>query len=690
MSGNSNKWALLIGINVYPRLPSMFHLKGCINDVAAVGKVLKDNYGFPDNNVVTLTEQNATHDRILAEMNSLSERIRNNDIVVMYYAGHGSQIRDREGDEPDGWDETIVPYDSGRFQYDNKDITDDEIYKWLMQINKRTPFVSLLFDCCHSGTITRDVFGSGSRWAPSDERAIEDLPASPILLTNEEKNGLLTNTGPSGWLPLGDRYVLVAGCRDEESSYEYRGTQSGSAIYHGAMTYFLCQELAKVQNGTTYRDIIDRVNNQVSSIYPRQHPQMEGAADRELFGIRQIEPMRFVKVENRSANTVTLGAGAAHGLTVGSKWAVYSQEVRQVEKQTPNLGKVEVIKVYAIASEARVFEGGEKIIPSCRAIEEEHSFGEMRLRVEIVTPKDYRDQQEELEELLEASPMLRISKNSEETDFRTYLVPPRDTIKPGDPVPQLGVIANPIWVVVGQDGKLAMPVHTINEVGVANTLRDNFEKLARYRHTLALKNPDDRSRLKGKVRMVLKRQKADGTWEDARPQDAGGQILFFAGDRIAAEINNLHNSPVYVSILDFGLTGRISQLYPVVGASEQLRPGGSIQIGTREGSDIILFIPKEFPYAMDPTDPEPVGGIETFKVFATTMPGMDLRLHLQAGLRGNIPEVDRSDENSPLIQQLFKRAYTGEGTRDTMQYDQISPEEDWTTTDYTIFLQRRD
>ena len=47
-------------------------------------------------------------------MKELVARIGQDDIVVFHYSGHGSQMTDLEGDEPDGLDETIVPYDSGR------------------------------------------------------------------------------------------------------------------------------------------------------------------------------------------------------------------------------------------------------------------------------------------------------------------------------------------------------------------------------------------------------------------------------------------------------------------------------------------------------------------------------------------------------------------------------------------------
>ena len=121
-------------------------------------------------------------------------------------------------------------------------------------------------------------------------------------------------------MPLSERYVLIAGCRDEKSSYEYRVRQDGQVVNHGTLTYFLSRELVKAGPGATYRDVFEPAKTQVTAVQPRQHPQIEGARDRELLGVLDIQPMRFAPVRRRGwGDQVTLGAGAAHGMTVGSQ-----------------------------------------------------------------------------------------------------------------------------------------------------------------------------------------------------------------------------------------------------------------------------------------------------------------------------------------------------------------------------------
>ena len=60
------------------------------------------------------------------------------------------------------------------------------------------------------------------------------------------------------------------------------------------------------------QDAFEPARAQVTAGNPYQHPQIEGALDREVFGVRDIVPMRFVGVVGRAGGTVELAVGAAH------------------------------------------------------------------------------------------------------------------------------------------------------------------------------------------------------------------------------------------------------------------------------------------------------------------------------------------------------------------------------------------
>jgi hypothetical protein len=207
----------------------------------------------------------------------------------------------------------------------------------------------------------------------------------------------------------------------------------------------------------------------------------------------------------------------------------------------------------------------------------------------------------------------------------------------------------------------------------------NLEKAARYRQALALRNDNADSVLRGKVEFTLKRQARDGTWVKAEPEVDGGLPVFFEGERIAAEITNSYTAPIYVSVLDFGLTGALGLLHPVAGASEELAPGRCIEFGVRRRDEVTLYLPDNFPYLPDPSDEAPVGGTEVFKLLATVHQA-DFGLLLQPGYRA-------IDQPTPLG-RLLGMALTGCGKRDA-QRTRLPPDEEWTTLERPFFLRRR-
>jgi len=63
--------------------------------------------------------------------------------------GHGGRIPDDNGDEDDGYDETLIPVDVEQVGQ----IRDDDILKVLVRPMPGGVTMTCLMDCCHSGTV---------------------------------------------------------------------------------------------------------------------------------------------------------------------------------------------------------------------------------------------------------------------------------------------------------------------------------------------------------------------------------------------------------------------------------------------------------------------------------------------------------------------------------------------------------
>lgn len=166
--------ALLVGVEKYAdsRVPET---PGCVQDALKTAEFLKSRYGFAASAIKVLTNEQATTTNIEQEFRHwLIEGTQPGDRVFFLYAGHGSQLPDDNGDEKDGLDETIAPYDVNP-QTGAGETRDDVFDEMIALLSGRRAV--LVFDSCHSGTISRDIpklhafpRGGGARYLPRPDQ----------------------------------------------------------------------------------------------------------------------------------------------------------------------------------------------------------------------------------------------------------------------------------------------------------------------------------------------------------------------------------------------------------------------------------------------------------------------------------------------------------------------------------------
>mmetsp|Transcript_19079 Transcript_19079/g.21829 ORF Transcript_19079/g.21829 Transcript_19079/m.21829 type:complete len:305 (+) Transcript_19079:231-1145(+) len=144
------KRAILVGINYTGQ---QGELSGCHNDVENISGYLQKVHGFPPDQMLRFLDNGVDHSPTRANLMSAFERIaaysEPGDTVFMHYSGHGSRVKDYNGDEDDGFDETLVPVD---FE-SNGQIVDDDLLDKFVKPLKSGVNMTCLMDCCHSGTV---------------------------------------------------------------------------------------------------------------------------------------------------------------------------------------------------------------------------------------------------------------------------------------------------------------------------------------------------------------------------------------------------------------------------------------------------------------------------------------------------------------------------------------------------------
>ncbi|MGH9938472.1 MAG: caspase family protein, partial [Blastocatellia bacterium] len=165
--------ALLVGVNQYAQ-PDVKPTSGAEEDARETAEFIKQRYGFEENEIKLLLGKEATAEAIIAWFQRwLIEDTAPGDRVFFLYAGHGSHLPDDDGDEADGEDEALAPYDA-TLTGENF-ILDDKIGQLIAQLSGRV--AALVFDSCHSGTISRGkggakpARGGDARYLPSPKEA---------------------------------------------------------------------------------------------------------------------------------------------------------------------------------------------------------------------------------------------------------------------------------------------------------------------------------------------------------------------------------------------------------------------------------------------------------------------------------------------------------------------------------------
>ena len=169
--------ALIVGVGEYKN-DNIPDLKGPPNDARRFYELLtgKNGYAFPKQNVCLLLNEQATTGEFKQLFDTaLVERARENDVVVIFFAGHGSQARDKNGDEPDEWDETLMFHDARTDGIG--DLLDDEFNQMLARLYRKTRYITVILDSCNAGTATRDP-GAARFFEPMADDAAAD-PSTP-------------------------------------------------------------------------------------------------------------------------------------------------------------------------------------------------------------------------------------------------------------------------------------------------------------------------------------------------------------------------------------------------------------------------------------------------------------------------------------------------------------------------------
>jgi len=248
-----NVWAVVVGINDYPQLPK---LKYAVNDARAFRRLLVEKNLVPAENITMLLNEKATLRNLRSALGTgLKGAADSDDMVIIFYAGHGATERDAMSMDGDGLEKYILTYDT-----DPSDLFSTALpMRDLALIFHRIRSERLIFiaDACYSGA-------SGGR---------------TVSVT-----GLRANIADTflDRIAAGRGKVIITASAANEVSVER------DELQHGVFTYYLLEGLkgpadtdgdGLVTVDEAYRYVSDRVPQATRQ---EQHPVKKGTVEGSL------------------------------------------------------------------------------------------------------------------------------------------------------------------------------------------------------------------------------------------------------------------------------------------------------------------------------------------------------------------------------------------------------------------------
>lgn len=543
--------ALLIGINDYRHTAS---LRGCLRDVARVHAFLRQTVGVGADRIRSLTGADATREAIIEAFLSLADdpRVGDGDQVFIHFSGHGAPMRDPIGRSASGWIESLVAYDSG--PGGAPCIPDRTVGALLALITRRTPHVTIVLDCCHSGSGTRTLAPTLARTAEADPRPPPpELDAA--LIAAGEAAGAASRLKDRG-VP----YTLLAACRDRELAREHAEVIDGQVVYSGLFSSCLYPTLERAQPGLSHAELMEQVAPRVTAVDRFQHPQCEGRRERIVFGGADVRRDPFLRVVGVTGGALVVDGGTLHGIHRGARLALYAPDARS--HAAPSTGAAEVSSASLTACRA-VLDGDGSPAERVNA---------RALMVDGAGPAPVGVAFDE-----DGAPAPAAPVASSGGSHRWRAAAPTDPCalrlvsRPGELV-----ITDP----VGRPLIAPLPPRPIERVWEALDAIVRFDRLA------TLENPDPASNIQGRLSMRVRHHRPRERDPGAMPviDAAGGEVVLpydpdRPGELYGVEVINGSAQALHPYLFMLNADRSIAPLYPRSSGDVAIGPGRSLFVG---------------------------------------------------------------------------------------------------------------
>ena len=372
-SSTATHYALLIGICFTPkeRRGEWPPLKGCVRDVREVEKRLPKSSSGTNVRAFTASmsdaddscpsedkEHLATHHNIISSLESITAQAPTGSFVYIHFTGHATSVEPKSPFTNEHTGElalvVIASNDVTKIEY----LHGSQLAYWLKKMVEKGFKVTLVLDCCASGSIVRSKLTPSARYLPYDlEVDMAHPPTVEQKLSLEDEAMCPVFRGASmlsNWLVNPNGYTVLTACGSAEVADEI----IVEGHYRGALSYCLARIF----------DRLGRVGGKLQHIHAALYSRFRANGVKHSPMLYGNKNLHFFEDADHEDNSITvsivkwhgklrLKAGEAHGVFTGDKFALRTNGSAQ-RNPTKDRGPalVEVIRAGALVSDLELLD----------------------------------------------------------------------------------------------------------------------------------------------------------------------------------------------------------------------------------------------------------------------------------------------------------------------------------------------
>ncbi|MBK7693994.1 MAG: caspase family protein [Saprospiraceae bacterium] len=573
------KKALIVAIGTYPAASEITSLHS-LNDIPLIQSALS-KLGFEEKDILILKDANATKQNILNGLESqLLKNVKEGDIAYFHFSGHGQQVQDFNGDESDGYDEALVPYDAlmeyepGKYQGE-KHITDDELnilYKKIINKLGAKGHFLITVDACHSGTSTRG-FGLARG---------TDIPMAPADYRTKSENKP-KDFGPSDALQIKENALetLVAFFASMASQKNYE-ILAEDGKYYGSLSYAFSKAVNKLPKDASYLQLFDRIRLTIGNSISNQTPEASGILTQKVLGGKfQPTPEYYLAKEFITENQLEIEGGFLNGLNVGTVIGFFPPDTRNMNSIKP-LATGTLIDAGSHTSLVELKDGFEKkLLDHSWGIVVEENFG--NIQINLRKQGTLSNEVNEIFQNLAKIPFIKI------TDADADLILEESGLK------------------ILLSNKFGLEIDTwknsANKLSLFDSIKKSITKYAQAQYLRKLNQQNRKIDLRLDFILVSRKgTKIPENYPSDSLKNEQGEIILKNGDTIRLKVSNYGKEEAFFTIIDIQPDNKMNILYPKAEESSVKLANGKSEI-----------IPINFRIS-------PPLGVELFRVIASRNP----------------------------------------------------------------------